>query len=335
MIYVKFDNAVEDINSHFDAINADTGVGHTPNRGEIVYWPTTTTTTPPPLPNYFRIISRSNDNTIRFSATTTSTSVVGKVIEVSTDDGLTWTSKSSSTGGTVLGTLQVGDTMLIRGDNSTYSTGTAASNIFTSSGNFELSGNIMSLISSSDFEGLNDLSGTWAFANMFSSCTGLVSVDNLIIPATGLTEGCYYQTFIGCSFVNPLQLPATTLAPSCYRGMFNRCANMTNPPLLAPTVLASGCYRYMFAYCTALTSAPELPAQTLVDQCYFAMFSGCTNLNYIKCLATSVSASQCKESWVAGVSSSGTFVKSSSITTSTWGSGTSGIPSNWTVQDAS
>ena len=90
----------------------------------------------------------------------------------------------------------------------------------------------------------------------------------------------------------------------------------------------------MFYGCTSLTTAPELPATTLAEYCYNYMFIDCTNLNYIKCLATDISASNCTNNWVYGVqTTSGTFIKNSSM--SSWTTGVNGIPSNWTVQDAS
>ena len=90
----------------------------------------------------------------------------------------------------------------------------------------------------------------------------------------------------------------------------------------------------MFKGCTSLTTAPELPATTLASGCYNSMFAGCTNLNYIKCLATNISASDCTYNWAYGVASTGIFVKASSM--NDWEiDSTNGIPSGWTVQDAS
>jgi hypothetical protein len=63
------------------------------------------------------------------------------------------------------------------------------------------------------------------------------------------------------------------------------------------------------------------------------MFNGCTSLNYIKCLATNISAVGCTTGWVTNVAATGTFVKDPSM--SSWTTGTSGIPTNWTVEDAS
>ena len=90
----------------------------------------------------------------------------------------------------------------------------------------------------------------------------------------------------------------------------------------------------MFEDCAAIESAPELPAETLVASCYNAMFSGCSSLNYIKCMAVSgLTTSQCKTNWCTGVAASGTFVKSSNISTTTWGRGVNGIPTGWLVYD--
>ena len=60
------------------------------------------------------------------------------------------------------------------------------------------------------------------------------------------------------------------------------------------------------------------------------MFYECTQLNFIEYLAEDISASGCLESWVYGVSSTGTFVKAPGVN---WPTGTSGIPEGWTVID--
>lgn len=62
------------------------------------------------------------------------------------------------------------------------------------------------------------------------------------------------------------------------------------------------------------------------------MFLKCTNLNYIKCLATSgFNANSALTNWVSNVAATGTFVKDANTT---WSTGNGGIPSGWTVQDA-
>lgn len=90
---------------------------------------------------------------------------------------------------------------------------------------------------------------------------------------------------------------------------------------------------FMFENCSNLTTAPELPATTLAEKSYRYMFSGCTLLNEIKCNATDISATDCTEEWLDGVASSGTFYKNANM--SSWTTGISGIPSNWTTQNIS
>ena len=173
---------------------------------------------------------------------------------------------------------------------------------------------------------------TNCYSNMFSNCEHLTTAPEL--PATTLSYGCYSQMFIDCtSLISPPELPATTLSDSCYFGMFNGCTSLTTAPELPATTLSNECYRSMFIYCTSLTTAPELPATTLVPYCYYSMFYDCHNLNYIKCLATDISANDCTYGWTGFVASTGTFVKNPNMTN--WHTVTYGIPSGWTVQDAS
>ena len=115
--------------------------------------------------------------------------------------------------------------------------------------------------------------------------------------------------------------------------MFQDCTGLTSIPsdLLPATTLAMCCYGDMFSGCSNITTAPNLTATTLVGNCYEYMFYGCNKLNSICMLATDISATSCLDNWVNGVASSGTFYKKSGVTIPT---GTSGIPSGWTVEDA-
>lgn len=89
----------------------------------------------------------------------------------------------------------------------------------------------------------------------------------------------------------------------------------------------------MFKGCTGLTTAPELPATTLVQGCYEKMFYECSSLNYIKCLAASgMNTYNCTYYWLGDVSATGTFIKDSSM--SDWTTGDNGIPTGWTIEDA-
>ena len=343
--------------------------------------------------------------TINWKSTDNTTN---KAIYYSKDGGETWKYMNSSSGGTSLNVIP-GDSLLFKGSNNSY--GTSISNYCSFSGStaeFNVSGNIMSLINEDNFEGKNTIRVNYAFykllsrtkvksasglklpattlsphcySGMFQYCASLTAAPAL--PATTLAEGCYEDMFSNCALISAPALPATTLAKSCYFGMFehctklitaptlpaaslaiscyssmfkyctsltaaptlpattisyacyqhmfNGCTSLTTAPELPATNLSSYCYQYMFFGCTSLTAAPTLPATTLAHQCYYHMFQDCTSLNYIKCLATDISVDNPTTDWVSNVASAGTFVKSAEMTS--WSTGTSGIPSGWTVQN--
>lgn len=222
----------------------------------------------------------SSPGTINWTASDTT---VTKTIEYKLNNG-EWTSITSNTGSSAPTiTVNSGDKIQFRGDNTAYcgDNPNLCSKFSGSTAEFEVEGNIMSLINSTDFSALTTLESDYTFAFLFSNCTGLTSAENLILPATPLTIGCYFMMFQGC---------------------------------------------------TSLTTAPELPATTLASGCYNSMFYKCTKLNYIKCLATDISASNCTNNWVRDVVSTGTFIKAADMTG--WTTGSSGIPTGWTVQNA-
>ena len=59
------------------------------------------------------------------------------------------------------------------------------------------------------------------------------------------------------------------------------------------------------------------------------MFEGCKKLNYVKAMFTDISAEYCLDSWLSGVSETGTFVKNGNAT---WTNTDASIPTGWTVQ---
>ena len=306
-------------------------------------------------PLTFNILS---DGTINWVA---SSSGIAKTIEYKLNDSNNWASITSNTGESAPTiTVAKGDKIQFRGDNTAYGNEDASSSTFGgSTAEFEIEGNIMSLINSTDFVTATTLDSNFTFTRLFNNCTGLTSAENLILPATTLAYRCYSNMFQDCSSLTTApalpattlanycysymfwdctslttapKLPATTLASSCYENMFQGCTSLTAAPALPANTLANSCYQNMFWNCTSLTTAPVLPATTLANSCYSYMFCDCTSLNYIKCLATDISATGCTYNWVNSVASTGTFVKASSMTS--WTTGTKGIPTGWTVQNA-
>ena len=252
--------------------------------------------------------------------------------------------------------LAVGDKVQLFGDNKAYANMDYNTNI-DCSGTSKVYGNIMSLISSSDYSNMTALENLFTFYALFANNTGLTDASGLILPATTLADYCYTGMFSGCTSLTTAPelpattltdycysnmfygctaltsapaLPATSLANLCYTGMFYRCTSLTTAPELPATTLEKNCYAAMFLGCTKLTAAPTLPAASLVEYCYEAMFSGCTKLSSVTCLAEGNIVDTATTDWLKDVAETGTFTKAAG---SSWPTGTNGIPSGWSVRN--
>ena len=154
---------------------------------------------------YFAIESLEDDNAIMFKLSSESGSPSAssaKTISVSTDDGVTWTDYTSTADGTTIATLNIGQKILIKGNNDTYNVVSdyiGNFSCFTASKQIDVNGNIMSLIYGDNFKGQYSFpSGTFNFYNIFNSAP-IVSAENLILPATTLATACYKNMFKGCT----------------------------------------------------------------------------------------------------------------------------------------
>ena len=284
---------------------------------------------------------------------------LNKSLQYSLDSGSSWTTLAAYTNSPTINTNQ--KVMLRREQvSSDNNSGTITASTF-----FHAEGNAYSMLYGENFSGQtelpqyhNSLSGLFKgcvglsnidnlvlpattltqyenYYSMFSGCTSLTTVPTDLLPATGLSSGCYDAMFADCtSLTNVPNLPATVIADGCYQLMFKNCSSLTTVPsdLLQATSLTEKCYNGMFNDCSGLTTAPDLPALILAKNCYATMFFNCSNLNYIKCLARNIDAENCTQYWTGRVSSTGTFVKNPLM--ASWTTGVDGIPNGWTVVDA-
>lgn len=214
----------------------------------------------------------------------------------STNGGSSWSSVNLSTTETNLATLSTGNSILLK---ATHGGGTSSTGYFTikGTGDFEASGNVMSLIFGDNFIGKTSLSGKdYAFFSLFYQSTNLKNVDNLVLPATTLATSCYQNMFRGTSITSTPKLPAMTLADSCYRYMFGQCASLTTACDLPAITLANYCYRQMFAQCSSLTEAPtRLPASNAPSYCYYTMFGQCSSLKTAPDISATTVGAHCCE----------------------------------------
>ncbi|WP_295590248.1 hypothetical protein [uncultured Methanobrevibacter sp.] len=312
--------------------------------------------TPPASGQYLTFVAI-DSGTFSFSGSS-SGSVNNSSIQYSLDSGSSWNTLNRNTQSP---TVSAGQKIMWK-ESLTPIPYYGGVGVFSSTGRFNIEGNIMSLLYSDNFIGQTSIvDKKYVFSCMFSDNRNVINTNKLVLPSTNLSgaTNCYFRMFSGCtSLTTAPELPATSLAGSCYVNMFDGCSSLTTAPALPATTLARQCYSHMFNGCTSLTTAPELPATTLeyhcywlmfynctslttapvlsattlVEGCYTGMFRNCSSLNYIKCLATNISATDCTSVWLEDVSSSGTFVKASSM--SSWPTGENGIPSGWTVTNA-
>lgn len=172
-----------------------------------------------------------------------------------------------------------------------------------------------------------------AYNSMFQE-SGIVETPKIL--AEEVEASTFRQTFYNCKSLTKCtsSLKPKLLYSQSYNQMFKGCTSLVEAPEIQATHHdASGNYHMgqMFSGCTSLTSSPSLKIQTLGKQGYYQLFYGCKNLNKIEMLATDVSATECLSSWVNGVASAGTFIKSS---TATWDiTGIDGIPSGWIIKN--
>lgn len=317
MKFIKKFETLEEQTDYLNTVDIDTYVGYV-NENQTVYYDDAL---PKPLPyeeQYLTFVAEADNLTIQLLYAPSS------VFQYSVDNGATWTTlpnnestSSVNTGGKIL--------FKASGSNPNHY-------VLKPSVNARVEGNIMSLIYGDNFIGQTTIENTNQFRTLFSGSYNLTSAENLILPATTLADGCYYNMFYNCTSLTVApELPATTLANNCYYNMFRGCTNLTTAPELPATALTQSCYVGMFQDCASLTTAPELPATTLAEGCYPYMFNGCRNLNYIKCLATNISEYACTNNWVGNVASTGTFIKAASM--NDWTTGKNGIPNNWTIEN--
>lgn len=164
-------------------------------------------------------------------------------MSVSTDDGATWSAVTASSEGTVIATINAGEKVLLKGNN-TQTWDFVWDGTIKTTGQFNVYGNIMSLLYEDNFIGATSV-GQNAFSHLMELCTGLVSAENLILPATTLADNCYDCMFADCSSLTTApELPAATLANRCYFVMFGGCTSLNYIKMLATDISASECLNY-------------------------------------------------------------------------------------------
>lgn len=298
----------------------------------------------PPVANYFKITSLAANNTITLRNNRRQASA--STFSYSTDNGTTWSTFSLSSGQTqTIATLASGDTLMMYGTNTTLGTAYNYGHFFRATGDYEISGELSSLVNGSDVTDTYIASGTSrtnTFAQLFSGDTHLVSAENLKISSTALPQNCCNGLFRGCTSLvkAPTTLPSTILGSECYSSMFESCTSLAYPPAeLYFTSVNHNSYNRMFCMSrsskitAAMTYTPKMfgnwgsvnPATNNMQ-----MFCGNGSLETIYCYWTNTSGTFGNiANWVNYTDDTNvTFYKRS---TQSFASGVNGIKTGWTV----
>lgn len=248
------------------------------------------------IPNYFKLTAL-EPGTINMDKS-------NKEIYWSTN-GKSWTLSPTSES-TISVEATKGTNLYLRGSNTIYDYNSNGA-FKTSTCNYNVSGNIMSLFYDEEFEDKVSFpeNNTNILRGLFRNDAHLINSKDLLLPATTLTSQCYYQMFYNCTSLTtaPKLLPSTTLSYYCYNSMFYNCTSLISAPELPATRIVQYCYGSMFYNCTSLTSAPELPATTLQWMCYNEMFYNCTSLTTAPELPATTLAYGCYSSMFRGCTS--------------------------------
>ena len=261
-------------------------------------------------------------------------------------DGTNWNTLTNVSGQEVsitTPTINSGDKVYWKGINKRMGVGDATNKYswFSSTGRFDVSGDLQSILYDENFEGqTNTQWGTaYCFHGLFVNCTKLVNAKDLLCNARFGNRSIYGRMFMGCSslistpifadefnkgvganftddtfkeiykdcvsLVNPnWQFPVVNPGRSVYYGMFQNTAvtEARFPDSSKP--LGYNIFQSMYADCKNLVDVPaELPWTTLQSHCYDGLFADCISLTKAPRLPATNLEGSCYASMFSGCTS--------------------------------
>ena len=234
MKYIRKFETLSGQTEYLNSADIDTYVGYV-DENETVYYDDAIPEPAPYSLDYMTFVAEADNLTIGLAY------AEDNVYQYSTDSGTTWNNLTNNQSTT---SVNSGETIMFKASGLTrhsyYGIG-----VLTPSVNARVQGNIMSLVYGDDFARKTSLAIGSQFTALFWKATKLTSAENLIMPATTLTIGCYQEMFNGCtSLTTAPTLPATTLTNFCYSMMFNNCPSLNYIKCLATDISAYHCTDY-------------------------------------------------------------------------------------------
>ena len=231
----------------------------------------------------------------------------------------------------------------------------------TSQRNYNVGGNILTLIDYRDVDNLTEIPdysfynlfngstyltranfdlgnattiGDIAFRNAFYNCSKITEVPKFE-NFTTVGEYSFYNCFYGCTSLTtaPTFENVNTLERYSFTSCFYNCSSLTTAPKFDKIIkVFDYTFRQCFQNCKSLTEAPDFSNVTTVGTSGFAQcYSGCTALNYVYAPKIGSWNSTNFTNWLSSVAPSGTM-KVSITTANIPTDNTSGIPSGWTTE---
>ena len=231
MKYIKRFDTLSGQTEYLNSADIDTYVGYV-DENQTLYYDDAIPEPAPYSQDYMTFVAEDDNLTIGLAY------AEENVFQYSTDSGATW---SDLTNNESTSSVNSGETIMFKASGLTkhsyYGIG-----VLTPSVNASVQGNIMSLVYGDNFARKTSLEIDSQFTTLFWKATKLTSAENLIMPATTLTGGCYREMFNGCtSLTTAPVLPATTLIGHCYFWMFQGCTSLNYIKCLATDISARYC----------------------------------------------------------------------------------------------
>lgn len=156
-------------------------------------------------------------------------------VEYSINNG-SWTTLAAAGASGTTSSLNAGDKVYLRGTNTTYTAVVQEKDVYSNISCNKpcyVYGNFMSLVSVSSFASATTLTSGSTFCNLFEDNTNIRNhpYKDMVLPATTLTEYCYYGMFRDCTGLSrsPIMADATVSLPGktkCYVEMFINCSGL-------------------------------------------------------------------------------------------------------------
>ena len=191
-------------------------------------------------PNYFYVEDISGlDNTLSIKKGFSSS----PTIEVfKSTDCINWTSMGQTDTTPITATVPANSKLYLKATTNNWG-GSKWSRLGCNAA-FNIGGCVMSLLAGDNFE--NAQIGTDGLRGLFGANTYLTNAQDLILP-NNVANNCFRGIFDNCTgLITAPALPATTLSNGCYYEMFKGCSSLTNIVTYAQDISATnGLYNWL------------------------------------------------------------------------------------------